>query len=200
MISITILHAHKRKGHGTVIKCPITNKDGHLAAILFVDDCDLLHLRMDRNETVQEAHQAMQESMTNWGKLLIATGGSLKPEKCFSYVISFEWDRQGRWRYQSNEQYEEADLYVPLHDGSSIPIDNLPVTECRETLGMFSSPSGNNKGSIKKMQDKAQEWIDTAKNRKITRRSVWFMGEVQFWPGVKYSVYPTTSSGNSNGF
>lgn len=27
VISITILHAHKRKGHGTVIKCPITNKD-----------------------------------------------------------------------------------------------------------------------------------------------------------------------------
>ena len=194
VISITILHAHKRKGHGTVIKCPITNKDGHLAAILFVDDCDLLHLRMDRNETVQEAHQAMQESMTNWGKLLIATGGSLKPEKCFSYVISFEWDRQGRWRYQSNEQYEESDLYVPLQDGSSIPIDNLPVTECRETLGMFSSPSGNNKGSIKKMQDKAQEWIDTAKNRKITRRSVWFMGEVQFWPGVKYGLCANTAS------
>ena len=194
VISITILHAHKRKGHGTVIKCPISNTDGHLAAILFVDDCDLLHLRMDKKETVQEAHQAMQDSMTNWGKLLIATGGSLKPEKCFAYIISFEWDKNGKWKYQANEEYEEADLTVPLSDGTSQVIDNLPVDECRETLGMVTCPAGANHGAIEKMQEKAQEWIDRAKNGKMQRRSMWFMSDVQFWPSVKYGLCANTAS------
>ena len=77
VISITILQAHKRKGHGAHFKCPISNKEGHLASILFVDDCDLLHLDMRAEQTVQEAHASMQESITNWGKLLMmATGGA----------------------------------------------------------------------------------------------------------------------------
>ena len=41
VISITILNTHKKKGHGGKILCPISQRTGHLAAILFVDDNDL---------------------------------------------------------------------------------------------------------------------------------------------------------------
>jgi len=194
VISITILQAHKRKGHGAHFKCPISDRSGHLAAILFVDDCDLLHLDMRTEQTVQEAHASMQASITNWGKLLMATGGALKPEKCFGYIISFEWDNQGRWSYQANEEYEEADFYVPQTDGSQAVIENLAVTECRETLGMFSSPSGNNEGAMNRMAVKAQEWVDQAKNGKVLRRSMWFMMDVQFWPRVGYGLCGNTAS------
>ena len=44
VISITILHAHKQKGHGGHVGCPISNVSGHLAAIIFVDNTDILHL------------------------------------------------------------------------------------------------------------------------------------------------------------
>ncbi len=52
---------------------------------------DLLHLNMDTNEFVQEVHIALQQAIENWGQLLIATGGSLKLEKCFFHLLDFAW-------------------------------------------------------------------------------------------------------------
>ena len=58
---------------------------------LFVDDMDLIHLNMDHDESVYEVYKAMQLSITNWGDLLMASGGSLKLIKCFYHLISFDW-------------------------------------------------------------------------------------------------------------
>ncbi|MEJ2137350.1 MAG: hypothetical protein P8X86_19155, partial [Desulfofustis sp.] len=91
VISITILDAHKRKGHGGHFVCPISDLTGHLAAILFVDDTDILHIDLRANESVLEAHAALQESIHSWGQLLMASGGAFKPVKCFYHLISFEW-------------------------------------------------------------------------------------------------------------
>ena len=79
VISITILNTHKKKGHGGKFVCPISQRTGHLAAILFVDDNDPIHIDMDQYQTAAEAHEDLQASVNSWGKLLIASGGSLKP-------------------------------------------------------------------------------------------------------------------------
>ena len=75
MISITIINAHKRKVHGGQFIFPISRREGHLAAIISVDDTDLIHIDMNQDKSVPEAHAAMQESIVNWVRLLIATGG-----------------------------------------------------------------------------------------------------------------------------
>ena len=93
---MTILGAHKREGHGGHFVCPITKMTEYFAAILFVDDTDLIHLDMSRDVMTTQAHRAMQDSIDNWGKLLIAFGGAFKPEKCFSHLISFKWRADGR--------------------------------------------------------------------------------------------------------
>ena len=49
VISITILDAHKRKGHGGHFVCPISNLTGYLAAILFVNNTDILHIDLRSN-------------------------------------------------------------------------------------------------------------------------------------------------------
>ena len=100
--SIVMINAHKRKGHGLHLRSPITNKSIHLAGTLFVDDTDMEHLDLNKMETRNEAHQALQESIINWGHLLLATGGALKPEKCFYHIISFSWKPDGTWRYEVN--------------------------------------------------------------------------------------------------
>ena len=47
---------------------------------------------------------------------------------------------------------------------------------------------------IKAMQDKAQGWVDKAKNGKLKRRSAWFLLEKQFWNKVRYGVCGKTAS------
>ena len=84
VISIVILEAHKRKGHGGHFVCPISRRTGHLSAILFVDDNNLIHIDTEKDQSAEEAAYELQSSIDRWGRLLIALGGSLKPEKCFS--------------------------------------------------------------------------------------------------------------------
>ena len=81
VISIMILQAHGAKGHGAHFIAPLSQVRSSLSAILYVGDTNLLHLNMDGDETVFKAHAALQRAIKNWGKLLIATGGTLKPKK-----------------------------------------------------------------------------------------------------------------------
>ena len=87
--------------------CPITNNITKLAAILYVDDCDLLHIDMTCDDSVYLTFEKMQESVMNWGRLLIASGGSYKPPKCFYHLIAFQWSREGEWSYAENHDKPE---------------------------------------------------------------------------------------------
>ena len=55
---------------------PISNLTGHLAALLFVDDTDMIRINIKAEETVKVAHQTMQDSISNWGQILSASGGA----------------------------------------------------------------------------------------------------------------------------
>ena len=44
VISICILSAHGKKGHGAKFICPVTKLKRHLSAILYMDDTDILHI------------------------------------------------------------------------------------------------------------------------------------------------------------
>jgi hypothetical protein len=84
VVSIPIILVHKKKGHGAHLVTPISNIPCHLAGGLFVNDTNLFHLDMQEMETAIDAHGRLQDAVINWGKLLITTGGALKPEKCCS--------------------------------------------------------------------------------------------------------------------
>jgi hypothetical protein len=94
VISIMILRAHGAKGHGAQFIAPMSQVRQSLLAILYINDAELLHLNMEGDESVQEVHLALQQSIENWGKLLIATGGSLKPDKCFFHLLDFAWTKK----------------------------------------------------------------------------------------------------------
>ncbi len=48
--SIAMIQAHKQKGHGAHLWCPIINKTIHLAGTLFVEDTNLEHLDLNKME------------------------------------------------------------------------------------------------------------------------------------------------------
>ncbi len=57
VISIIILNAHEKKGHGAKFVCPITKLSSHLSAILYVDDTDLLHINLEKDKLVAQVHE-----------------------------------------------------------------------------------------------------------------------------------------------
>jgi hypothetical protein len=133
--SIAMIQAHKRKGHGVHLYCPISKKEMHLAGMLFGDNTNLEHFNTFKNKTVIMAHEAMQRSILNRSWVLIATGGALKPSKCFYHLISFSWKPDGTWKYDQNEKKPALLIMVPLADRSNAPIDHLAVTKPARCLG-----------------------------------------------------------------
>ena len=83
---------------------------------------------------------------------------------------------------------------MPMPDGSSVTIEHVAVSKSKETLGVHTCPSGENKGELKAIQYKAQGWAYKEKNGKPKRKSVWFLLEKQFLPKVRYGLCGNTDS------
>ncbi len=137
---------------------------------------------------MEETHEQLQASVLSWGNLLIATGGLLKPAKCFYHIISFDWMPDGIWRYANNEDREDLQIMVPQPEDTLAAIAHLGVSEASQTLGSMSAPSGDPTSALMRVKEKAQGWIDTAKNAKLSQRHLWFLADRQFWPKVGFGV------------
>ncbi len=131
----------------------------------------------------------MQEAITNWGKLLLATGRALKPITCFFHLISFAWQEDSSWYYENNEEDTEFQAKIPLTNGSFGDIQHLGINEPIKTLGSMTCPSGSSKGSIEYMQKKGTAWKDMIKVGKLSCRNIWFMMDKQFWPRISFGLY-----------
>ncbi len=83
---------------------------------------------------METVHQAIQASVSNWGNLLIATGGALQPAKCFYSIISFKW-ADGKWTYGDNSALRDFGLTVPLPGGAIAAIGHRPVSHSKKHWG-----------------------------------------------------------------
>jgi hypothetical protein len=175
-----MISAHKRKGHGAHLVTPISNQPCHLVGGLFVDDTNLFHLDTQRVDSATDMHERLQEAVINWGKLLIATGGALKPEKCSYYLISFKWKADGTWLYDQNELNPHFTLGMPMADGSLEEIEHLLISKAIKTLGSMMCLLGSSVSAIKLMKTLGQEWVDRVLASSLSCWNVWFMVDCQF--------------------
>ena len=193
VVLIAIIKAHKEEGHGATFLCPITKYEHDAVGILYVDDTDLIHLNLSEEECVEGAHEALQSSVYSWSDLLIASGGSLKPEKCFFYLISFKWDNKGKFSYEKNHDKDKYALKVKLPDGTVEKIKHLPEDKELVTLGIPSCPTGSAEASLSQMKEKSLEWATKARNSKLRPRDMHVAVERMFWPKVKYGLCAVTA-------
>ena len=149
---------------------------------------DLLHLIMEKIESIDETFEGLQYSVLIWGKILIAIGGALKPQKCFYTLLDLEWNARGKWKYKLHHEDTRAQLYVPMPDETHENIEHVSAHEAKETLGIYTCPSGAYKKSLEIMAEKAQGWIDIASEGKLHWRMACFRIDRQFWPKVSYGL------------
>ena len=72
------MNAYKRSGNGARLTPARTARIFVLAAILYVDDTDLLHWAESKHSSVEELIEQMQNETTQWGMLAQSTGGYSK--------------------------------------------------------------------------------------------------------------------------
>ena len=62
------------------------------AGIAFVDDTDIFYTARDNSASGEDILPQIQETLNLWEGLLRATGGALRPNKSFWYLLDWLWD------------------------------------------------------------------------------------------------------------
>jgi hypothetical protein len=78
---------------------------------------------------------------------------------------------------------------VPLENGTAAAIQHLPVTTPTKTLGQMTCPTGSSDGAIAQMQEKAQGWLAKTSVSKLSKCSLSFLLDKQFWPRVSFGIH-----------
>jgi hypothetical protein len=112
-VSTLLIMAFVGMGHGNTVNSAITGFCFSIAAIMYVDDTNLLTWTRSTCMSDEDFLQQVQSAVTDWSKLVIATGGALRPKKCFWYWIAFRF-KNGVPYYRSLQELPKDPLLVQV--------------------------------------------------------------------------------------
>jgi hypothetical protein len=130
-LSAVLVNMYKQLGLGTDLHDLITNDRIHSMGTMFIDDLDHFTWKDAITDPFELMLQAQQE-VTQRSLLLNATGGALKPEKCFWYLLDYTCNK-GEWSYALHLDFE---LFVTNPDESRSSIKQEEVSTSKKTLGI----------------------------------------------------------------
>ncbi len=131
-----------------------------------------------------------QLELEHWSCLLNPTGGALKPEKCFWYLLDYECV-DGEWKYVDMVPWE---LVITNPDGRTSPISQEQVTASKKTLGIHDSPSGGNSAHLTYIKEWVGAWVSRIMNGHLPSHMAWVAYRHQLWPGVQYGLGTMTNN------
>jgi hypothetical protein len=187
-LSAVMVNVYKQLGLGTDLHDPITDERIHSMGAMYVDDLDMYTWKDEITDPFELMLQAQQE-VTQWSLLLNATGGALKPEKCFWYLLDYTC-YEGEWSYAMHSDFE---LLVTNPDGSRSSIKQEEVATSKKTLGIYDAPSGGSQGHLEYIHGKLTTWITRMKNGHLPAHMAWIAYKLQLWPGLRYGLGTMTN-------
>jgi hypothetical protein len=137
---------------------------------IYVDDTNLLKFPLEECNIGAVLKRA-QTNLDKWLRLLIAKGGSLNPDKCYWYLISYVC-KEGVWEYNRNASSYK--LSIPLPDGSREEIIQLQVSESKKMWGVWSSPDGSDAKHLQEVVvRKSSTWVNHLQNFNLPIHLAW---------------------------
>jgi hypothetical protein len=97
VISICIINAHKKRGHGAHFICPITQLRSHIVGVIYNDDTDLIHFRTNVYEGRKDTFMSFKEQSSTVANFFWQSEGALKLAKCFFHLIPFKFRADDTW-------------------------------------------------------------------------------------------------------
>ena len=184
MLSSLMMSVYRQGGHVSTLASPIGGTPIEFMGEIFVDDTDLLTMLQDVF-SVSEILPIAQANLDKWASLLIATGGALNPSKCYWYMISYRC-HNGEWEYENDMSHN---LTILMPGGDRTKITQLPVTEGKKMLGVWSSPTGSDKKHLQEViLGKTSKWVGRLKNAQLPVHLAWKAYRYQLWPSIRYGL------------
>eukprot|EP00956_Cyclotella_meneghiniana_P008314 scaffold11103_cov25-Cyclotella_meneghiniana.AAC.4 len=141
-----------------------------LAAIIYVDDTDLLHWAKFYGIEDEEFVGQVQEATTDWGMLVHATGGA------------------GKARLKTKQELARFSINIPQSNGTTatIPLEANDVT--KKTLGVWGNPLNQPTVPLIKLKEKGLDWVDKLRVRPLERKLTWLSLTSQQYPTLFYGL------------
>ena len=134
--------AQHSAGHGITVTSPISGKSKKMIGLLYVNNTNLW-AGLNKEDDMLDVVNKGQEAVTSWGKLLMATGGDLNPEKCNWILHNMVAKEDGTWEYEvckpATNTVKDGNVLPgtelePRAEGTTNDIDDLqmtvPQTDC----------------------------------------------------------------------
>ena len=191
IISCLLMKCMRAKSDGARFFDPYREIVIHKISSGFVDD--ITHLvnsflqSLQGDDSLQELARQTTTTAQWWEELLHATGGKLELQKCFFYMMYWEFDREGVARLTKTE---EAACEVKIRDsesGSDVHIEQKDCNEAHKTLGAMETPSGNYVPEVNRLVEKAQAIAQRISTATINRHEAHTIYRSMYLPSVNYS-------------
>ena len=132
-----MINGYKSLGHGVDLYSAWTGVLFTLEAMIFVDDSDLLHM-VSETMSDEDFISKLQSATDDWAGIVNATGGSLKPPKCFWYMLSHVWKNGKPQLKRLVAQLPTTKVTILQPDGSRVPITLKRRRQCqKKTRGVL---------------------------------------------------------------
>ena len=90
VISMYLVLLMRSKGHASNVTTAFTGMVYVFIGFLFVDDTDLIVIP-NKDDSTKDIQQRLQAAVNYWNGILGVSGGALRPEKCYWYMVEFLW-------------------------------------------------------------------------------------------------------------
>jgi len=128
-----------------------------LSAILYIDDTDMF-IYGHPGESIDSILTRTQDLALTWCDALWVTGGAVRPEKCWWYLVSFKW-QGSKWKYTSVDE-QPGEVLVPDCEGDQTLVKRIGVTIPMRTLGVRIAADGNMSGEKEYLLERSREWAN----------------------------------------
>jgi hypothetical protein len=134
-ISTLIVDAYKTKGYGAHFMSAWSGILLLPAALLYVDDTDILHMPTNRATSEADFVRRVQMATYYWATLLQATSGSLKPLKCYWYLIAYKF-HNGVAHHKTLWELQQYKLVIPQPNQEDVEIALKDSQTASQVLGL----------------------------------------------------------------
>ncbi len=190
MIQLTaiMVTVFKQLNLGVIMHNPILDVLIHSMGALFVNNTDM-YTWQEHILDPGELWAQTQIEIEQWSCLLNATGGALKPKKCWWYLLDYTCI-DGKWTYADIVPRE---LFSTNLDSTKTAIKQEEVSVSKNTLGIYDAPAGGNKGHLNHIKSKMTTWINRMTNSHLPSHIAWVAYRQQLWPSLRYGLGTMTN-------
>jgi hypothetical protein len=141
--------------------------------------------------------QSLQSDAQIWEQLLSSSGGKLELSKCFYYVMSWKFTKEGDPVPLTKQELDSQVAHIQITERDAkapAKIKMKEVDEAHKTLGVWKTITGDESEHYKVLKEKSDKFALLASSSGLTRRQARVAYSMIYCPSMTYSLVATNLS------